>query len=1258
MSLETLREEGLKWVELNKSKRFSGITKLLTDLYPDNAHFIYELLQNAEDAHDPCVEGSKGATHVKFELRSDSLIFEHNGDRLFSLKDVESISGIGDSSKIDDATTIGKFGIGFKAVFAYTDTPEIHSGDFHFRIHDLVVPVTNGVSRLDLGGNLTRFIFPLGTHKKTTAQAVKEIENGLRALDDNTLLFLNHIRRIDYQLPDGTGFITRKDHDEQHIEISSSHPGNIESISHWLRFQKEVNILDDGDTSKSCRIAIAYGIEPGDEKKDKTPWKIVPLKHGQVSIYFPAEKETSNLRFHMHAPFASTVARDSVRSCKANDNLRDELAGLVCESLTTIRDAGMLTVNSLATLPVPSDNLPAFYEPIRNHIIGCFRTQSLTPAKNGGHFPGEIMMRGPAKISEMLNDEDLTVIVEQEDVKWVVNPPQINQRIDQFLTSLSIDHWGWEQLEDYLYTDMSDFLGLKECTWLKNFYLFLHDAMVRQDVSGSLCSGWEILRSTEGNYLAGKDYFFPSSVHASDQISFLPDELLEYTPESKQLTLREFYQRIGVRLLGEREEIELILKEYYQTNNFLVSHEMHLNHIERIINYWKSNGNDIFPILKSTRFLLNASETLLCLPKSLYLDNPYKDTGLEAMFDDGANKLEKSKMPLWHGYAEIPNFLEFAQGVGVMSSLEILIYNATLMQPGIFGRKGNHTSTTINKDYFINGAHWSTKNSDYYLGTINLLSKSHSLSLAIWKTVSNSKPEYLLAHYRPNDKRQHEEKKSISFFLVQLKESAWIPDKEGHFCKPADMLVSTLHPDFVFNNANGWLTAIGFGENEAKKTEEYKQKARILAETVGLSPEEAADLKELLKDLTPEKRREIIDRMKAERMTENEPKLPSSPAPNPERREIKSKEAALDAKDKEYEFKNRSVRTTNSPERKTYLKAHNSTENGHIYCQLCNCRMPFMVKNEDYFEAVEFVRSSRKEHPENSLALCPNCAAEYKHACSTTESERIDLLMGIDINLPEDEMKISLDLPNHTSLRFTHKHLIDLRAAMLLHRETGASEPETDDLEREEFEEDSDDMQVSPDTLLPPINQPTQEIREEIKNEIRPQATSIVPTNIPDKRVERAIAGLSKATSNQNSHIISKVTEILRDMLNHSEFIDLLRSEGIHLTTLKQATDYLTPDLNLKNFGYSKYADFIQHVCMVSGFASLYTKPPSEIRLNRNNISIPGYTQLGRPAPLAIPPSPVKPSTSQRPDYKNSSALTNKNGIIIRKASSNSTNNR
>src|SRR5690625_2406740 len=96
-SFDQLRKQRLDWVEANKINRFdTGIKRLLTDLYPDNAHFIYELLQNAEDA---------GATTVRFTLSDSEIEFEHDGSKVFRLKDVEAITSIGESTKHDDPTS-------------------------------------------------------------------------------------------------------------------------------------------------------------------------------------------------------------------------------------------------------------------------------------------------------------------------------------------------------------------------------------------------------------------------------------------------------------------------------------------------------------------------------------------------------------------------------------------------------------------------------------------------------------------------------------------------------------------------------------------------------------------------------------------------------------------------------------------------------------------------------------------------------------------------------------------------------------------------------------------------------------------------------------------------------------------------------------------------------------------------------------------------------------------------------------------------
>jgi len=123
-----------------------GVQSSVVDKYRDQAHFIYELLQNADDAF---------ATNARFILEKDKLIFAHNGSRHFSISDpdkekedsgtnalgdINAITSVANSSKTT-GSTIGKFGVGFKAVFQYTATPRVYDPNFCFRIERFIVPV-------------------------------------------------------------------------------------------------------------------------------------------------------------------------------------------------------------------------------------------------------------------------------------------------------------------------------------------------------------------------------------------------------------------------------------------------------------------------------------------------------------------------------------------------------------------------------------------------------------------------------------------------------------------------------------------------------------------------------------------------------------------------------------------------------------------------------------------------------------------------------------------------------------------------------------------------------------------------------------------------------------------------------------------------------------------------------------------------------------------------------------------------------------
>ena len=511
--LSEMRKKGLE--ALIDNGWLKGFKRLLTDLYPDNAHFIYELLQNAEDAK---------ASEVQFILNADGLEFEHNGPQLFDINDVESITNIANSTKADDPTNIGKFGIGFKAVFAYTNTPEIESGEFHFRIRDMVVPDTEGLSGGTLGERKTRFVFPFDNSKKPPEKAVAEIERNLRELNENTLLFLNNIHQINYNLPDSkNGSLERKKNadDRNRIEIYVKHPEGVSSKStHYLRFTKNVDVQDEDDNPKCCQIAIAFSMD----KTKSGNWKIVPLNLGQVCIYFPAIKEPSNLRFHIHAPFASTVARDSVRDCPANDKLRDHIADLVAESMHSIRDQGLLDVRFLATLPNNKDRLSSFCDPIRERLIEEFKQTKLTPMKQGGHAPASECYRGEKKISDLIDDKDLATLLGKRCSQplWIANPQQKNQPNDNFLSMLDISTWTITDLVEGLETfeDVTKWLNEKSNAWHQKLYAFLGDFLSssesdfqeRKDQLSNLC----IVRCNDKHYRIGSECRFSNDDMKSD----------------------------------------------------------------------------------------------------------------------------------------------------------------------------------------------------------------------------------------------------------------------------------------------------------------------------------------------------------------------------------------------------------------------------------------------------------------------------------------------------------------------------------------------------------------------------------------------------------------------------------------------------------------------------------------------------------------------------------------------------------------------
>lgn len=412
---------------------YSGIRDLVAELYPDRAHFLFELLQNAEDA---------GATEVAFYLRPDKLIFEHDG-RPFDHQDVLGITNIGKGSKKDQEDKIGRFGVGFKAVFAYCETPHIWSPTFCFKITDLVSP--SEIPPKDDLTKRTRFEFPFNNPKKSPADSFQEVEVGLRNLAETTLLFLSGLKTIYWQVGDAaTGKVYLTRHSENHVEVVRESDGKVAGCSHFLKFDGPVEGLE------NQRVAVAFALDflPNVEAFDPAmqlanQLKIIPATPGRVAVFFPAEKEESGLRFHLHAPFVPELSRASIKESTANQPLFQELAILTAASLHEVRDLGLLTPDFLAVLPNPQDSLPGRYAGIRNAIVEALNERPLTPTHGRSHAPAKYLLRAKASLKDLLTDNDLEFLMQHEGapLQWAIGAAQRNSNADRFLCGLAVTEW-------------------------------------------------------------------------------------------------------------------------------------------------------------------------------------------------------------------------------------------------------------------------------------------------------------------------------------------------------------------------------------------------------------------------------------------------------------------------------------------------------------------------------------------------------------------------------------------------------------------------------------------------------------------------------------------------------------------------------------------------------------------------------------------------------------------------------------------------
>ena len=136
--IQDLREENSTFNSQRQAEMFANFLNLIsTDIYSESQRFVFELIQNADDA------AKDTNNEIHFDFLSNCLIVSHKG-KPFDENDIISLSGAGASTKRADPTKTGYKGIGFKSVFGKSELVTIFSDGYQFRfdksVHNQKLP--------------------------------------------------------------------------------------------------------------------------------------------------------------------------------------------------------------------------------------------------------------------------------------------------------------------------------------------------------------------------------------------------------------------------------------------------------------------------------------------------------------------------------------------------------------------------------------------------------------------------------------------------------------------------------------------------------------------------------------------------------------------------------------------------------------------------------------------------------------------------------------------------------------------------------------------------------------------------------------------------------------------------------------------------------------------------------------------------------------------------------------------------------------
>lgn len=1069
--IQRIRKDFYHGSEPLKKAANNSIRTLADDLYSKHTHFIFELIQNAED--NTYTKHNTYLPYISFRLTkidptnstgSDGALIIQNNEVGFNTDNVDAICTVGETTKEKGHGYIGEKGIGFKSVFRVTDNPHIFSNGYHFCLPefdeeiDLGYIVPKWVHTIPEGLDLseTHIILPL-TKQDFGYEAIEKM---LQDIEPEVILFLSTLQEIQIKTDTEDDFTILKDDSampEVQILVEGKKQGSDFSNSdNFLvctkRYDKPVNINHDKREGIENRdVTIGF---PLDENSTAV---------GKIFAYLPV-REGTGFPFLINSDFILPSSREDIHDVPWNRSwLMECVADLIARRLLPLlKEQKCISVSFLDSLAEQLNNLAKdetnMFYPIFNRLRESFMNEELLPTNDKTFVSAQnaVLARSDA-VRNLLAYDQLDALLHfhsdySTSLKWLSTEITLDRTPN--LRRYVMESLGVEEVTPDMFARrlFDTFLEAQTDEWFIKFYQFLFHQPALWRAKGSVLQTKPILRLQDGTQVnPSQEGSLPTAyLSVSDRVdAALP--IIKWDISQDEEAYR-FLKALGVQECDiVAEVIETVLPKYNRkTPNISINEHQH--DFAKIKRAYKTDSHQRKSLLKEalqeTPFIRSekpdANGNVYFKPENIY----YATDILQLYF--AGNPYSAFINSDIYPKSDRALFTD----LGVMDSVRIQRKKAEADgYVRILEKPGNNVRGLDGFDLFIK-----VDGLQYALDD-----PTPEKSAFIWNHIVIPNADCIRGYIEKcplktfSKKRTLEEIVSNRFGQLLL-DNTWLPDLEKNMHNPSEITLDDL-PD-SFKKDEQLAEKLGMPISKTRRIDivapEIGVSSDILNGIVNATPETIQQIESLLK-LGPDF--EHLPSFPSSRFDHTLPSqpitFPVSSVSNPDRRREMILAALEDAPDQEYVKKLRRIRMTKGTiDPKTWLIIQYTNDDDQMICQICQEAMPKYRGENYYFDAVEMLKGYfTKEYEAQFLALCPECAPKYRMFVKQVPKAMDVLKRQVMDSDDSNDFQVPLKLDNwDTSLRFVERHWLDIKAILSFYEQqseeavetTAPDEPETE----------------------------------------------------------------------------------------------------------------------------------------------------------------------------------------------------------------------